>query len=154
MIRHSTLPGFVTRALLSMANAHMHNHRPDQILSEYGAEYMKRWFLEKDRSEGSVYIHRILRSDYDEELHDHPGDNMTILLDGEIDEQREEGLFRLEPGAIVIRKAEERHRLLLERPVTTLWIMGERVRQWGFWTDEGDFVPSEEFFRTRSRPIA
>jgi len=154
MIRHSTLPGFVTRALLSMANAHMRDRRPDQILSEYATEYMRRWFLEKDRTEGSVYIHRILRSDYDEELHDHPGDNMSILLEGTMTEQREDGHHPLSPGSVVLRRAEERHRLLLETPVTTLWIMGERIREWGFWTGDGEFMPSEEFFRRRSGPTA
>lgn len=148
------LPSFVITALVSMARGHMERNAPDQVLKEYGEDYLHRWFLEKDRVEGSVYIHRIHRSDYDEELHDHPGDNMSILLEGTMLEQREDGLHHLSPGSVVLRKAEERHRLLLETPVTTLWIMGERIREWGFWMGNGEFMPSEDFFRQRSRPIA
>ena len=148
------LPAFVTRALLSMARKHMDTHYPSQILEEYGEEYLHRWFLEKDRVEGSVYIHRILRSDYDPELHDHPGDNLSILLHGTIEEQREDGIHLLQPGAVVLRQSEERHRLLIKEPVITLWIMGERTREWGFWTEDGTFIPSQEFFAMRARPLA
>lgn len=154
MKNDAILPPFVTAALLSMARNHMAATAPSQILEEYGEAYLHRWFLEKDRTQGSVYIHHILRSDYDPELHDHPGDNMSILLHGAISEQREEGTRILVPGSVVLRKAEEKHRILIEEPVITLWIMGERTREWGFWTEDGEFIPSQKFFDMRSRPIA
>ncbi|WP_298842943.1 hypothetical protein [uncultured Salinicola sp.] len=154
MKENTILPSFVTTALLSMARSHMAANAPNQVLEEYGEAYMHRWFLEKDRTRGSVYIHHILRSDYDPELHDHPGDNMSILLHGAISEQLESGSRILVPGSVVLRKAEERHRLLIEEPVITLWIMGERTREWGFWMEDGSFVPSQRFFDMRSRPVA
>ena len=148
------LPEFVTTALLAMARGHMERNPPNQVLREYGEDYLHRWFLEKDREHGSVYIHHILRSDYDPELHDHPGDNMSILLHGSMREETESGTRSLAPGDVITRNAEYRHRLLMDEPVITMWIMGRRTREWGFWTGDGDFVPSQEFFEKRSRPLA
>lgn len=145
------IPDFVRIALNALALRYM-EQEPSQILSEYGEDYLHRWFLEKDQFKGSVYIHRILRSDYDDELHDHPGDNMSIILDGQITEIMPSGKRILNPGDVILRKATDRHKIEIESPVTTIWIMGERVREWGFWDDSGQFIPSQEFFKMRSRP--
>ena len=147
------IPPFVTMALLSMADRIMESE-PNQILEEYGEQYLQRWILEKHQMTGSVYVHRILRSDYDEELHDHPGDNLSIVLLGEMIEITEKGSRRLSPGTAVLRRSDERHRLELEEPVVTMWIMGERVREWGFWDKDNNFTPSQEFFHKRSRPLS
>ena len=68
MKENTILPSFVTTALLSMARSHMAANAPNQVLEEYGEAYMHRWFLEKDRTRGSVYIHHILRCQHHKTL--------------------------------------------------------------------------------------
>ena len=112
--------------------------------------YLRRWFLDKSR-DSSVYVHHMLRSDQDEELHDHPADNLTIMLDGLMREVTPSGVRILHPGDIVERMATDRHRIEIDAPITTIFVMGERTRDWGFWTggDDDRFVPSQEFFKQR-----
>lgn len=143
------IPEFVRVALLAMAKNCM-KQKPDQVLHDDGSVYMYRWHLEKSKETGSVYLHCIIRSDEDVELHDHPGDNMSIILDGEMIEETETGLTILKAGDIALRDATYRHRLILEKPVITLWIMGERTRDWGFWLKSGTFVPWQEFTKNKA----
>lgn len=145
---NTRLPDFATSALLMMAHSIMKTE-PSQILGDYGEDYLHRWFLEKEKT-GSVYIHHILRSDYDVEMHDHPGDNLSIVLSGTIKEISPEGTRILRPGDIVSRRATDRHKLKIDEPAITMWIMGERIREWGFWSANGVFTPSTEFFKRRS----
>lgn len=145
---NARLPEFATAALLAMAHSIMKT-QPSQILGDYGEDYLHRWFLEKEET-GSIYIHHILRSDYDDEMHDHPGDNLSIVLSGTIKEYSPEGTRVLTAGDIVSRKATDKHKLEIDSPAITMWIMGERVREWGFWDTDGTFTPSTEFFKRRS----
>jgi mannose-6-phosphate isomerase-like protein (cupin superfamily) len=144
----SKLPGFVTTALVAFAKS-ITQTPPHQILHDGKSDYLHRWYLERTRETGSVYVHKILRSDADEELHDHPGDNMSIILEGEMIEVMEQGQRILVPGDVILRPAEFRHRLILENPVTTIWIMGERIREWGFWSKDGQFMPWRKFVARR-----
>jgi len=141
------LPSFATTALLAFARRIM-TTEPAQILGPEGDPYLRRWWLEKDAVTGSVYVHDMLRSDQDAEMHDHPGDNLSIVLDGEMIEHRPDGAVRHGPGTMVSRRAEDRHRIEIRDRLVTIFVMGERVREWGFW--EGDrFVPSQQFFSER-----
>jgi hypothetical protein len=143
------LPAFATAALLALARRYM-EQEPSQVLGHQDDPYLRRWFLEKSRR-GSVYVHEMLRSDQDEELHDHPGDNLSIMLEGEMRERTPTGTRILLPGDMVERLATDRHRIEIDAPIVTLFIMGERRREWGFWTNDADgrFVPSQEFFKER-----
>jgi hypothetical protein len=58
------------------------------------SDYMHRWWLVKaadDKSTRAVRVHRILRSDHDRALHDHPWENCSIILRG--------GYWEVVPGA-------------------------------------------------------
>ncbi len=100
-----------------------------------------------------VRVHHILRSDPDD-LHDHPWWNMSLILRGYYWEvtPRDQGM----PGAsdslphnlkttlrargqIAFRKAEVRHRILVQKGHTcwTIFIMGPKFRDWGFHTSRG-----------------
>lgn len=138
------LPSFAADAFLALARRYM-QQEPSQILGDDGDPYLLRWYLEKTR-QSSVYVHRMLRSDRDPQLHDHPGDNLTIMLEGEMREVTPAGTRILTPGDVVTRNAADRHRIEIDAPITTLWIMGARVREWGFWFEDGSFMPSREFF--------
>lgn len=145
----NSIPAFAAAALLALAKRYM-EQEPSQVLGHEDDPYLRRWFLEKSR-EGSVYVHETLRSDVDEELHDHPGDNLSLVLEGEMREVLPDGVRTLRPGDMVERLATDRHRLEIDKPVITLFIMGERYREWGFWSTgaDGRFVPSQEFFKDR-----
>lgn len=147
----TTIPPFAVTALLAFARRIMCTE-PSQVLGPDGDPYLMRWWLEKDREQGSVYVHRMLRSDRDLELHDHPGDNLSIVLEGEMREHTLDGVVVRRPGDMVTRSADTPHRIEIDAPLVTLWIMGERIREWGFWETgpEGRvFVPSQTFFEQR-----
>jgi hypothetical protein len=90
-----------------------------------------------------VYLHKLCRSDHDRALHDHPWPFVSVLLTGgyhEIHDQtkdREQVTEYRKRGSVLLRPAEWRHRLLLDKPVWTLIIVGRRARKWGFFTSNG-----------------
>jgi hypothetical protein len=107
--------------------------------------YMIRYYLIRTRW-FAVHIHRILRPDDDEALHDHPWPFMAMPLIGSYHEVRPDApptvrrMFR--PA---FRSATDRHRISYVSPhLVTLFIRGRRVRNWGFWPNSGTFVPWEE----------
>lgn len=149
--RMMKLPSFATVSLLCMAHRFM-VQQASQILGPDGDPYLERWWLEKDNSIGSVYLHRMIRSDRDAEFHDHPADNLSIVLDGEMIEHTPDGVQKWGPGSMVARKAADRHRIEVRAPLITMWIMGPKVRDWGFWSDTeqgSEFIPAQEFFRQK-----
>lgn len=130
----------------------MDSRRPDQTIEDEAKRpYMHRWFVvPRNEIIGGVFLHRIVRSDKDVP-HDHPWDNTSLVLDGHY---REDTLLRdgsihstqCRPGSVVKRSAWAAHRLVLESdyPVTTLFIVGIRLRDWGFHC-KGGWVPWREF---------
>lgn len=115
----------------------------------------KRWFFK----DFSVRIHRILRSDSDDCFHDHPWASMSIILrggywevmpvsqaqDAWIDYWCFRRIWR-KPGAVVLRRATDRHLLVLPMgsECWSLFVMFRKARGWGFYTQEG-FVPHKEY---------
>lgn len=103
---------------------------------------------------GSIYIHRWLRSDPDD-LHDHPWDFCSIILTVGYFEITPDGSFYRPPGSIVIRRAQERHRVQIDpskpNPLS-LCIAANEKRNWGFYTDKG-WVAGQEY-RARQRIAA
>jgi hypothetical protein len=87
----------------------------------------------------SARVHRILRSDHDRALHDHPWDYASIILRGGYWEITDGGRRWYGPGSIVVRRAEHLHRLVLPHgpPATTLFLHRRKRRDWGFRTEAG-----------------
>ena len=119
-----------------------------------GDVYMRRWYLVPRNKWLNVYLHNIVRSDYAEELHDHPWNTVSILLTGDMEEiyskipqykwsRKSRTVPRFWP---IFRKAELAHRLLvhINRPVWTIFITGPKRRKWGFWVPS---TPDETIFR-------
>lgn len=119
---------------------------------------MLRWYIVPRNRWLNVYLHKFCRDDDDRALHDHPWWFLSLMIRGmytEIIAQDWErnsgrGFVRSAPS-LAIRRAEHRHRVVLERdgtgnivPCWTLVITGPRVREWGFWCPRG-FVPWREF---------
>lgn len=115
--------------------------------------YMERYWLLRTPW-FAVRLHRILRSDDDRALHDHPWDYATVILRGGYIEVRPRPANYCDypdptlgptvrewigPGRALLRRAESLHRLELPdgQPCITLFITGRRRRTWGFQTPDG-----------------
>lgn len=104
----------------------------------------------KRGTDSCVYVHRWNRSDPDD-LHDHPWNNVSLVLTVGYWEEVEENGARVTywrpPGSVIFRKAEDRHRVILDnanplKPVS-LFITSVERREWGFHTAEGFIVGRE-----------
>lgn len=108
--------------------------------------YMLRWWRIPRNAFFNIYYHRVLRSDDDRALHDHPWWNFSIVLSGGYFEHRilEGGVHTKvwhEPGTVRFRRSGDyAHRLELrgyrtsghEIPAETIFITGPVLRRWGF----------------------
>jgi len=86
----------------------------------------------------AIFIHHLMRSDYDRCLHDHPWSFLTWRL-GPYIEHTERGAFPRRRFSIGWRPAEFKHRLQMDRPVWTVVLRFRYQRVWGFWPN-GLFV--------------
>lgn len=129
-----------------------------KILLEDGTEYLDRWHLIPRNRWFNVYLHRTRADDY-RVLHDHPWDNLSIILSGGyyetvcIDKYNPsfysgKHIYWRKPGTILRRFAEESHSLSLPPIITrdgkirkqecwSLFITWKVRRNWGFWTKNG-----------------
>lgn len=153
-----------------------------------GQDYLRRWLLTpwsadshpfKHRRRPNIYLHHILASDDDRALHDHPWDNLSIVLWGGYTEHLfayppREGqplppviTKRRRPGSIVYRKAEQAHRLELnprwksellnngrERPCWSLFITWRKRREWGFWCEARGLIGETEYPILNGKTVA
>lgn len=135
--------------------------QPDEVI---GAHEMLRWWLLPQNTLFNVYLHRHTGVD-PRYLHDHPGDNISVRLRGELVEFRPAepsalGIYNTVEyggvrcwfwddgtpmtsrhllGRITWRRAEDAHRLEMGRtPVAwTLWIRFRNRRRWGYFEPKG-----------------
>jgi hypothetical protein len=95
--------------------------------------------------DGSIYLHEWRASDTGD-LHDHWGDNVSIVLSGGYWEITPEGRFWCAPGTMIWRAAEEPHRIEIDpahpSPVS-LFISTPARRLFGFHRPEG-WMPANE----------
>jgi len=116
---------------------------PCDALTEYGTDYMRRYYLRNSKYE-SVRLHHIIRSDPGTTLHDHPWDYATALVKGGYTEVTPAGAVRYEAPCILLRQAEQAHRLVLDGDMWTFIVCGRVRRRWGFHSD-GGWVPWRQY---------
>lgn len=149
-----TISNSLRLPMLAFAEATMASRPPDLVV---GDGYMERWSLAPYRREGedskpNVYIHRFSGDDDDRALHDHPYDNVSVILKGAYWEHVHQeprsiinGRYATwahlrREGEVVERKADHAHRIEMNGSgdkVITLFLRGPRVREWGFWCPGG-----------------
>lgn len=118
--------------------SYMAKKPPTQIIGSGNQPYLTRWCLLPKNPLINIYIHLFAASDDDRALHDHPWPSLSLLLVGLMDEVMPGKTVRRETGCVVYRSPWHRHRLVLKSPrAITLFIVGPRVRQWGFWCPKG-----------------
>jgi hypothetical protein len=147
-----------------------------QIISDAdGSPYLYRYFIWKPdwlqklginpKKAGRIYVHHLIRSDYDRALHDHPWPFLSFMFWGGYTEfstfedwtrhaARDFGVCQrrwhmdyknndgesicktFDAPCFLFRSAAWRHRLEL-KPGQTAWTLvfiGQKQREWGFWT--------------------
>lgn len=119
--------------------------KPHQIIGSLEDPYLYRWKLLPLNRWFNVYLHKFMRSDDDRALHDHPWFNASIVLNNGYFEHYQDGTVKYQkPGSIIFRGAREAHRIELmygragtELPVWTIFIIGPKLRTWGFYCPQG-----------------
>lgn len=116
-----------------------------------GGPYLTQWKLGAQPDGSKLRVHRIHRSDEDEEFHDHPWNFRSLILHGSYveftpDRPDNEGTV-YQPGDWNVKRATDLHRLAVigPAPVITLMWRGPRVRRWGFQKRGGEWLPYEDF---------
>jgi hypothetical protein len=102
-----------------------------------------------------IYLHRMVGPDWSPHNHDHPWPFVSFVLRGgyienvSIDTHHFEIHMNRYVRWFNAKRATDKHRIVwIERePTWTLVLRGKRVREWGFWTGEGEeqFVPFREY---------
>lgn len=143
--------------------------QPDLVIAPDGVAYLYRWHVIPHNPWKNIYLHVQVRSDPERPLHDHPWDNTSEILSGgyeEITAYRRNAAGPNGPitklsypchhfrkrGDIVHRLAHWAHRLLLPDGVDytmTLFITGQRTREWGFWLSDTEWVSHKNLIETK-----
>lgn len=145
---------------------HAHLYDRGELRHQRGALYMGRWHIVKAGTWQSrvlqlltrgryktIRLHRICRPDHDRELHNHPFEYLTFILEGFYSEYFEHPRYGAErkyrtlfSGNHARGEHETFHRISDVSPngVWTFFMMSENTETWGFKTDKG-FVNSVRY---------
>ena len=157
------LPGFFLRKIQRWCDHKIERYEREYLLGKrdkpadffIGGEedpYLIRWWVIPRNKWFNLYLHKILKSDRDEALHDHPWINLSILVRGSYEEVTilaggVEQTNPLHEGYMRLRSPNAAHRLVVRQnePVITLFFTGPVWRHWGFhcrngWGHWKDFV--------------
>jgi hypothetical protein len=114
--------------------------------------YLIRYYLLNLRPFARINLHKVLRSDIDG-LHDHPWPWATWILSGGYWESTPKGRFWRKPGTFRIRTPKALHRLEIDpsvtEPVWTLFIMGPKMKEWGFIDENEQWVKWDTYLAER-----
>lgn len=101
--------------------------------------YLTRWTLARGRR-WAVYLHHFVRSDWSQDLHDHPKAFMSIGLRGGYTEHTPTGSREWRAPWVRRFPAVHRHTLEVAEGAWTIAVVGSTVRAWGFWMG-GTWIP-------------
>lgn len=109
--------------------------------------YLEKWLFDRSEDGSARHVHRFLRSDADDEMHDHPWASRSIILSGGYWEVTPAGRRWLEAGSTSVREAVDIHRVELEPGIVpiTMFEHGPRTNEWGFVGSDGVKIPWREF---------
>ncbi len=141
------IPQAALRRVQLWAEKYIISRRPDFYIGGQEDAYLERWWIIPRNKWFNIYLHRILKSDRDEALHDHPWINMSLLIMGAYDEVTiaEGGVQYVSPlyaGELRFRRPTAAHRLVVKegdgrKEVWTLFVTGPVWRHWGFHCSDG-----------------
>jgi hypothetical protein len=138
--------------LVTALAARVMRRPPDFIIGGRDDPYLLRWFVIPHNRVFNIYLHRLIRSDDDRALHDHPWWNISYLVSGGYVEHRvlAGGIHKRTErmaGDLVFRLATAAHRLevIPGLSAVSLFITGPRLRSWGFHCPEAGWVHWRDF---------
>ena len=109
--------------------------------------YLLRWYLLPENRFFRVYLHKFVGDDEREAMHDHPRASFSILFRGRyreitpvsLDDKQNEQVRIYRAISFIYRRAEHIHRVELidGKPAWTVFMMGRKRREWGFWFPDG-----------------
>lgn len=156
------IPEFLRKWLLDKAIGFSMSHEVSQYIGPKDTPYIKRWYVLGKRNRFfNIYIHQILKSDYERALHDHPWPFVSIVLNnryrevtnhlpggrpsnGKLVGNEGDEIFSLNyrmQGSIAFRGSTRPHRVIIDNgPAWTLVFTGPTWRKWGFHCPKG-WVP-------------
>lgn len=123
-----------------------------EIVSKYGQVHFRRYRL-LQTPWFAIYIHQILKSDEDADMHDHPWNFTSFILDGSYTE-----VCKIAPdfvstyfaiynvGDVVKHKSEDAHKIAIQTPeVWTLVFTSGRTRDWGYRLKYGSWIGHKKY---------
>lgn len=147
------IKSMLARMLVAGAQWYAKRRPPDFIIGTVDDPYLLRWWVIPRNKRFNIYLHQFHRDDDERALHDHPWDNVSIVLSEgytevvPIDPRVPNG-STIEcvrrPGDVVRRGAKDAHRIKLRRDTSgqpirawSLFLTGQLQRSWGFWCPHG-----------------
>lgn len=109
------------------------------VIGTDDAPYMSRWTV-ASLGPFRLRVHRFHRSDDDRAKHDHPWWSVSVALEGEAVDRRQDDRARaIRPGTVFVRSPAYAHWIEVPegREALTLFLTGPRVREWGFLCPSG-----------------
>lgn len=150
--------GRLMRMFSNLTCAGLDRMRHFTITDGHGDPYLTRYFVEDYPDGSGIFLHRIHRSDADREMHDHPWNFRSFIVEGGYVEHTADGQrHTYTPGMWNETKADKVHRLeLLARPTWTIVFHGPKIRDWGFVGEDGKWVHNETYLAQKfgDRPWA
>ena len=129
------------------ARRYVGRRKPDVVIAPDGEPYLYRWYVVRRERGANLYFHMQIADDPARPLHDHPWQNMSVILAGGYREiiQHNPPFGAIQevtrkPGDVIFRPAQYAHRLLMPEGVPytlTQFSTGPKIREWGFWYPEG-----------------
>jgi hypothetical protein len=112
-----------------------------KIIYNNRTPYMVRYYLLRKSNSNkkgfNIFLHKILLSDSDEHLHNHPWDAFTLIMKGAYIEHKEKNSSLFKSFSFRKIRCNDFHKIELvnNKPVWTLFIHGPRKQNWGFLVD-------------------
>lgn len=128
-----------------------------------GQRYLLRFYIKRNGLLPGMYLHHFYMGDSDRELHDHPWwiSGSLILTGGYYEERLIPGTTTIVhrvigPGTVNIIRGTDFHRVdLIEDHAWTLFVSGNRNKDWGFFIREtGQVIPHREYLLDKGRTLA
>lgn len=118
--------------------------------------YLRRYYIYRGKRRPHIYLHHIVRSDFERACHDHPWDFVSLILKTGYTEIcqfpetafSEAGTTRTwkRPGTFIRHKATDLHRLELKAPAWSLVFSGKKKRLWGFQTSDKGWIAFDKLY--------
>ncbi|WP_343302873.1 hypothetical protein AAHN97_15105 [Chitinophaga niabensis] len=104
-----------------------------ELRGDHMTPYLTRYTLIECKN-WQLCLHVFHRSDWEDALHDHPWNFVSLLLWRGYTEHTLTGKRRYYPGSVLVRPASHIHRVEIpagKKAISLVW-MGKRKREWGF----------------------